>query len=110
MSGKILFPDFGAAHAHFSRKIKHAGYFIQGSKGFVLVGGQYIHQIQMTIMKTIQIIVPAKSLLTIPCFPVGWGGYTMQEGAIMQNGQIKTTAIPAYQYRGVFIEPCKKTG
>ena len=94
MSGAELVPHLATMHAKFTGEAEHHRHLIQRHCGAALITGQHVHQIDMAPVKAAKIIVVTKIPVIITGVPISGCGDVVQHRAIVQNRQVKTTAIP----------------
>ena len=99
----------GATHAHLAGKTQQSGDLVQRCIGAAIVHGQHIHQVQMTLVVTAQVVVPLEAGILVTGIPVTAGLHAMLEGTVMQHRQVKPPAIPAHQVRREALDAIVET-
>ena len=93
-----------AAHAHLAGEAQQGGDLVQRGVGPGVEQGQLVHQVQVALVVTAQVIVPFEAGVFVTGFPVTAGLHTMLEGTVMQHRQIEAATVPAHQIGGEAVD------
>ena len=93
-------------------KATQLGHLVEWGVGAAIVHGEHVHQIAMAHVVAAEVVVPfeiaAVAEIAVAHVPIACGADAMNQAAVMQYRQVKTTAIPAHQLWRVALEQVVK--
>lgn len=110
----ISVPNLAAVHAQFAGKAAEFGHIVQRHAGTRLVEGEQIHQVAMAGVVAADVVVPLKvaavAKVAVAHVPVAGGADAVYQGAVVEDGQVETAAIPADELRRIVFDDLEEFG
>ncbi len=73
-----------------------------------MVAGEHIHQVDVSSVVAVQIIIELEIAIGFACLPIASAGDLIFKRSVVDHRQIEAAAVPAHQGRPKFFDPVKK--
>jgi len=97
-----------AVHPQLAGIAAQSRHRVEPSGGARLVHRKHVHEIEMPRVVTAEIAVEPEFTVVVAPIPVFGGGDAVDQGAIIQHGQVKAAAVPRHELRRVLVDQIEK--